>query len=208
MHEAFWNGLFDTRWEDAPLGREAVRLVLWLRERGYAERTRRDYGHAVVHLGRVLHEAHAEAASRALDEAIVEDFVDQHLPACRCYHQRPGRRADAARRGLTHLLTMLREQGVIPPLVSDRPPYHELLDGGAARRADSVSPPRPARPRPAHPHVQHRSARLGSGGTQHQGPTLRNTGPGAHPRQGTQGASVPPLAGDRRRASRVPQSTG
>jgi hypothetical protein len=27
MHGAFWNGLFDTRWEDAPLGSEAIRLV-------------------------------------------------------------------------------------------------------------------------------------------------------------------------------------
>ena len=24
MHEAFWNGLFDVRWEEAPLGPEAV----------------------------------------------------------------------------------------------------------------------------------------------------------------------------------------
>ena len=31
-------------------------LVQRLRERGYAERTCRDYGHAVVHLGRYLHE--------------------------------------------------------------------------------------------------------------------------------------------------------
>ena len=52
MHEAFWNGLFDVRWEEAPLGPEAIRLVRRLRERGYAERTCRDYGHAVVHLGR------------------------------------------------------------------------------------------------------------------------------------------------------------
>jgi hypothetical protein len=42
MHEAFWNGLFDVRWEEAPLGPEAVRLVRRLRERGYAERTCRD----------------------------------------------------------------------------------------------------------------------------------------------------------------------
>ena len=48
MHEAFWNGLFDVRWEETPLGPEAIRLVLRLRERGYAERTCRDYGHAVV----------------------------------------------------------------------------------------------------------------------------------------------------------------
>ena len=53
MHEAFWNGLFDVRWEEAPLGLEAIRLVLRLRGRGFAERTCRDYGHAVVPLGRV-----------------------------------------------------------------------------------------------------------------------------------------------------------
>ena len=56
MHEAFWNGLFDVRWEEAPLGPEAIRLIQRLRERGYAERTCRDCGHAVVHLGRYLHE--------------------------------------------------------------------------------------------------------------------------------------------------------
>jgi hypothetical protein len=56
MHEAFWNGLSGVRWEEAPLGPEAIRLVQRLRERGYAERTCRDYGHAVVHLGRYLHE--------------------------------------------------------------------------------------------------------------------------------------------------------
>ena len=28
MHEAFWNGLLDVRWEDAPLGPETTRLVL------------------------------------------------------------------------------------------------------------------------------------------------------------------------------------
>lgn len=56
MHEAFWNGLFDVRWEEAPLGPEAIRLVRRLRERGYAERTCRDYGHATesyVELGAV-----------------------------------------------------------------------------------------------------------------------------------------------------------
>ena len=42
MHEAFWNGLFDGRWEEAPLGPEAIRLVQRLRELGYAERTCRD----------------------------------------------------------------------------------------------------------------------------------------------------------------------
>ncbi len=128
MHQAFWNGLFDVRWEDAPLGEEAIRLVVWLRERGYAERTRRDYGHAVVHLGRVLHETREDRAPQDLDEAIVGDFIDKHLPLCRCYHRRPGRRAGAAQRGLTHLLAMLREERVIPPILSEQPPHHRLLE--------------------------------------------------------------------------------
>ena len=56
MHEAFWNGLSVVRREEAPLGPEAIRLVQRLRERGNAEGRCRDYGHAVVHLGRYLHE--------------------------------------------------------------------------------------------------------------------------------------------------------
>ena len=56
MHEAFRNGLFDVRWKEVPPGPGAIRLVRRLRERGYAGRTCRDYGHAVVHLGRYLHE--------------------------------------------------------------------------------------------------------------------------------------------------------
>jgi site-specific recombinase XerD len=132
MHEAFWNGLFDTRWEDAPLGREAIRLVLWLRERGYSERSRRVYAHAAVHLGRVLHEAQAEVAARALDEAVVADFVDQHLPVCCCYRRyrrRRSLRSEHVRRGLSHLLVMLREEGVILHPVSVQPVYYDLLDG-------------------------------------------------------------------------------
>ena len=129
MNEAFWNGLFDTRWDDAPLGPEAIRLVVWLRERGYAERTRRDYGHAVVHLGRVLHEAQEDTAPQALNQTTVDDFIDHHLPVCHCYRRRPGRRADRVQRGLRHLFAMLREEGVIRPLASEQPPCHELLDG-------------------------------------------------------------------------------
>lgn len=129
MHEAFWNGLFDTRWEDAALGREAIRLVLWLRKRGYSERSYRDYAHAVVHLGRVLDEAQAEVTAEALDEAVIADFVDQHLPVCSCYRRRPGRRPETVRRGLAHLLAMLREGGVIAHPVLAQPIYQKVLEG-------------------------------------------------------------------------------
>lgn len=85
MHEAFWNGLFDVRWEEAPLGAEAIRLTVRLRERGYAERTCRDYGHAVVHLGRFLHEE--RGSDQVRDDEVVTDFLGGHLPGCRCYRR-------------------------------------------------------------------------------------------------------------------------
>lgn len=131
MQEAFWNGLFDTRWEDAPLGREAIRLIFSMREHGYNESYSRECAHAVIHLGRVLQEAQGEALARHLDESIVEGFIGKHLPVCCCYHLRrwPGRQAMPVRRGLAKLLTMLREEGTIPLPVSAEPKYHELLEG-------------------------------------------------------------------------------
>ena len=129
MQDAYWNGLFDTRWEDVPLGREAIRLVLSLRKDGYNEKSRRECAHAVVHLGRVLQEAQGEVTVRDLDEAIIKGFIRTHLPICCCYHRRPGRRAAPVRLGLAHLLAMLREEGRIAPSVSVEPIYHELLGG-------------------------------------------------------------------------------
>ncbi len=127
MHEAFWNGLFDVRWEEAPLGAEAIRLTVRLRERGYAERTCRDYGHAVVHLGRFLYEE--RGSDQVRDDEVVTDFLGGHLPGCRCYRRPVGRGEEPVRRGLAHLLVMLREEGNIPPVVADEPRYQELIEG-------------------------------------------------------------------------------
>jgi site-specific recombinase XerD len=128
MHEAFWNGLLDVRWEDAPLGPETTRLVLRLRECGYAERTCRVYGHAVIHLGRVLHEE-TGSVEGVHDDAVIEDFLGCHLPVCRCYRRPAGRQQEQVRRGLAHLRAMLREEGALPPVVPDEPPYQELIEG-------------------------------------------------------------------------------
>ena len=127
MHEAFWNGLFDVRWEEAPLGAEAIRLTVGLRERGYAGRTCRDYGHAVVHLGRFLHEE--RGSDQVRDDEVVTDFLGGHLPGCRCYRRPAGCGEEPVRRGLAHLLVMLREEGNIPPVVADEPPCQELIEG-------------------------------------------------------------------------------
>jgi len=128
MHEAFWNGLLDVRWEDAPLGPETTRLVLRLRECGYAEPTCRDYGHAVIHLGRVLREE-TGGVEGVRDDAVIEDFLGRHLRVCRCYRRRAGRQQEKVRRGLAHLRAMLRDEGAIPAVVPDEPPYQGLIEG-------------------------------------------------------------------------------
>jgi hypothetical protein len=128
MHEAFRNGLLDVRWEDAPLGAETTRLVLRLRECGYAERTCRDYGHAVIHLGRVLREE-TGGVEGVRDDAVIEDFLGRHLPVCCCYRRPAGRQQERVRRGLAHLRAMLRKEGALPAVVPDEPPYQELIEG-------------------------------------------------------------------------------
>ena len=82
----------------------------------------------MVHLGKV-HYAENENACPALDETIIEDFIRKHLPICCCYRRPPGKRQEHVRPGLMHLLAMLREEGVISPIASSTPPYHELLEG-------------------------------------------------------------------------------
>jgi hypothetical protein len=52
-----------------------------------------------------------------------------HLPGCRCYRRPMGRREEPARRGLAHLLVMLREEGAFPPVAADEPPYRQLIEG-------------------------------------------------------------------------------
>ena len=63
------------------------------------------------------------------DEEVVADFLGGHLPGCRCYRRPVGRGEEPVRRGLGHLLVMLREEGAIPPVVADEPPCQELIEG-------------------------------------------------------------------------------
>jgi site-specific recombinase XerD len=125
--EAFWNGLFDSRWEDASLGPEAIRLVSRLRAQGYRASTRRMYGQMVVHFGRILARK-GPVDPGGIDGRVIDTFVDRHLPVCCCYRRQPHKRYAYARRALHHLLAMLREEGVVAPVAADFPPYHDLLE--------------------------------------------------------------------------------
>ena len=97
--EAFWNGLFDSRWDDCTFGAEAIRLVYRLRRLGYCAGTRRMYGQMVVHFGHVLAGSERVAAEQ-INEAVIQKFLREHVPMCRCYRQPPGRRYIAMLVGL------------------------------------------------------------------------------------------------------------
>src|SRR5208282_1642448 len=71
----------------------------------------------------------SRGSDRVRDEGVVADFLAGHLPGCRCYRRPVGRREEPARRGLAHLLVMLREEGAFPPVTADEPPYRQLIGG-------------------------------------------------------------------------------
>lgn len=50
-------------------------------------------GRAVVHLGKVLH-TEVRGADPVLDEKVVENFIERHRAACRCYRRTPARRQE------------------------------------------------------------------------------------------------------------------
>jgi integrase/recombinase XerD len=128
MNEAFWNGLFDTRWEDAPLGPEAIRLARHLRSLGYTERTYRTYAQMVVHLGRVL-DLDDRADLKHVTAPVVQDFVDHHLPHCSCYRQPAGHVFAWAPRAFATFFSMLQAEGVVNPRPTAEVPYQEVLRG-------------------------------------------------------------------------------
>jgi integrase len=65
-------------------------------------------------------------AADQIDEALVEQFLDSHLPRCDC-HPTALRSHNDLRASLAHLLTMLREQNVILELPEPQGPIAEEL---------------------------------------------------------------------------------
>lgn len=80
-------------WLDAYVGR--------LHERGNIGRSIRRYVHAVTHLGRWLQRRHL--AAKDINHQIVLEFLQNHLPCCRCTHP-VARNLINVRAALMHLL--------------------------------------------------------------------------------------------------------
>jgi integrase/recombinase XerC len=96
----------------------------YLTDRDYAVSTFRTDVRSVAHFAQWLHERHLSACH--IDESIVAEFLDEHLPQCQCSGQIRGDRGNLSA-ALGHLLTVLRAEGVIsPPPVPAMPVDEEL----------------------------------------------------------------------------------
>lgn len=94
-------------------------------ERGrYADNTANNYLGSIAHLARWMR--HCGLPVRLLDEHAVEQFLGKHLPRCDC--PKPVVRVhNDLRAACNHLLSMLREQGVIAgPTIPTGPVADEL----------------------------------------------------------------------------------
>ena len=97
----------------------------FLTDGGYAATTYSNCIGSVAHFAQWLHGRRLRI--RSLNEAVVVEFLDEHLPLCGCTGTvlRDRRTLSAA---LGHLLVVLRARGVVaPPMVRTTPVAEELL---------------------------------------------------------------------------------
>lgn len=96
----------------------------YLSDGGYAPSTRGGYLRCLVHFGRWMSQCGLNAED--LDEEVVAQFLDGHLPRCQCpapvWHTRGYLRA-----ALGRLLVVLRANAVIPERVLETTPVDEEL---------------------------------------------------------------------------------
>ncbi|HUI58596.1 MAG TPA: site-specific integrase [Steroidobacteraceae bacterium] len=114
-----------TDWlDDGPLAPYVDAFKQYLTERGYARNSFASYMGSIAHFAQWIHRRGVDV--RRIDESVLSEFLDGHLPCCRCtgavQRHRPNLSA-----ALGHLLVVLRAQGVIaPPVVSNTPVDEEL----------------------------------------------------------------------------------
>ena len=110
---------------DGPIGPYVGAFKQFLADRRYAASTSASYLANITHFARWARSKHLRL--QRIDEASIVEFLDDHLPGCRCAGPvRHDRRDHCA--ALGHLLTVLRSQGaIVPPTISTRPVDEELL---------------------------------------------------------------------------------
>lgn len=97
----------------------------YLTDRGYAAATFANYLCSVAHFAQWIHARRLRV--RHIDEAVVTEFLDDHLPRCRCTGAVRRDRGDLSA-ALGHLLVVLRVRGVVaPPTARTTPVDEELL---------------------------------------------------------------------------------
>ena len=109
---------------EGPLAPHVDAFKRYLTDRGYAANTFANCVGGMPHFVQWIHGRRLRV--QRIDEAVVAEFLDEHVPRCHCIGavQRDRRGLSAA---LTHLLVVLRPQGVIaPPAVSTIPVDDEL----------------------------------------------------------------------------------
>jgi integrase/recombinase XerC len=96
----------------------------YLTDRGYAANTFASCMGSIAHFAAWIHGRRLRV--RRIDEAVVAEFLDDHLPRCRCAGPVRHDRGDLSA-ALGHLLVVLRARGAIaPPTVSTTPVDDEL----------------------------------------------------------------------------------
>ncbi len=102
-----------------PLADHVDAFKYYLTERGYAKTSFAHCVGSIAHFAQWIHRRGIDV--QRIDESIVVEFLDQHLPSCRCSSavQRHRTSLSAA---LGHLLVVLRARGVIAPPVVSRTP--------------------------------------------------------------------------------------
>lgn len=108
-----------------PLAPHVNSFKQYLTDRGYAATTLANCVRCVAHFAQWVHGRRLRV--RRIDETVVAEFLNDHLPRCHCTGpvQRDRRNLSAA---LGHLLVVLRAQGVVAqPTVRTTPVDEELL---------------------------------------------------------------------------------
>ena len=117
----------------------------YLTDRGYAAATFAGYLCSVAHFAQWIQAQRLRV--RRIDEAVVAEFLDDHLPRCRCTGAVRRDRGDLSA-AMGHLLVVLRAQGVITLPAARRTPvddelrrYDEYMDHvrGLATKTRSIA---------------------------------------------------------------------